>query len=307
MARIDRYMFRQLVAVFGFFGLVLVLVYWINRAVSLFDQLIADGQSAFVFLEFTALSLPGIISIILPIAAFAAAVYVTNRLSSDSELAIMQSGGISAQRMLRPYLYFAAVTVILQFALQHLLVPEARSTLQERRAEIAENATARLLVEGEFLSPGSGSTFYIKRITEEGELLSVVLSDKSDPAVDVTYSAARAFLVRSDDGPILVLIDGTIQRLTAATRALSVTRFNDFVVQIGDFLEVVPQREKFLSEMPTGQLLGLMQNAKDTDPARQRAIFGEIAERFVTSALPLVVIVVGFAALLTQQFSRFGL
>ena len=28
---------------FGFFSLVLVLVYWINRAVVLFDQLIADG------------------------------------------------------------------------------------------------------------------------------------------------------------------------------------------------------------------------------------------------------------------------
>ncbi len=71
---------------FGFFALVLVLVYWVNRAVVLFDQLIANGQSAGVFVEFTALTLPNVIRLVLPIAAFAASIYVANRLSSLSEL-----------------------------------------------------------------------------------------------------------------------------------------------------------------------------------------------------------------------------
>ena len=62
MARIDRYLLQQLLSVFGFFGLVLVLVYWVNRAVVLFDQLIADGQSTAVFFELTVLSLPKIIT-----------------------------------------------------------------------------------------------------------------------------------------------------------------------------------------------------------------------------------------------------
>ncbi len=72
MARFDRYMLSQLMVLFGFFSLVLVLVYWINRAVVLFDQLIADGQSATVFLEFTALTLPSVMRLALPLAAFAA-------------------------------------------------------------------------------------------------------------------------------------------------------------------------------------------------------------------------------------------
>ena len=59
MARFDRYMLSQCLQLFGFFGLVLVLVYWINQAVILFDQLIADGQTALVFLELPALTLRG--------------------------------------------------------------------------------------------------------------------------------------------------------------------------------------------------------------------------------------------------------
>ena len=89
MARINTYILKQLLALFGFFALVLVLIYGINRAVRLFDRLIADGQSAMVFLELTSLTLPWIISVIAPIAGFAAVVYVVNRLASDSELVIL--------------------------------------------------------------------------------------------------------------------------------------------------------------------------------------------------------------------------
>ena len=81
MGRFDRYLLSQLMMIFGFFSRVLVRIYWINRAVRLFDWLIASGQSASVFLEFTALTLPNVIRIVLPIAAFAAALYVTNRMT----------------------------------------------------------------------------------------------------------------------------------------------------------------------------------------------------------------------------------
>ena len=82
-------MLSQLLLFFGFFALVLVAVFWISRAVRLFDRLIADGQSTLVFLEFTALGLPRIILLVLPLATFAAAVYVTNRLRNESELTVM--------------------------------------------------------------------------------------------------------------------------------------------------------------------------------------------------------------------------
>ncbi len=35
MSKFDRYMLSQLMTLFGFFALILVSVYWINRAVSL--------------------------------------------------------------------------------------------------------------------------------------------------------------------------------------------------------------------------------------------------------------------------------
>ncbi|MEE3316364.1 MAG: LPS export ABC transporter permease LptF, partial [Pseudomonadota bacterium] len=40
MPKFDRYLLSQLTVLFGFFALVLVSVYWVNRAVRLFDRLI---------------------------------------------------------------------------------------------------------------------------------------------------------------------------------------------------------------------------------------------------------------------------
>ena len=117
MARFDRYMLSQLMVLFGFFSLVLVLIYWINRAVVLFDQLIADGQSAGVFLEFTALSLPSVMRLALPLAAFAAAVYVTNRMSTESELTVVQATGYSPFRLARPVFFFGIIVALMMSAL----------------------------------------------------------------------------------------------------------------------------------------------------------------------------------------------
>ena len=132
MQRFDRYMLSQLMVVFGFFALVLVMVYWVNASVSLFDELITDGHSARIFLEFSLLSLPGVIALVLPMAAFGAAVYVTNRMSNESEMTVLQAGGLSPWRLGRPVLVFGLLIALMMSVLTHALVPASVAQLRER-------------------------------------------------------------------------------------------------------------------------------------------------------------------------------
>ena len=194
MARFDRYMLSQLMVLFGFFALVLVSIYWINRAVKLFDRLIGDGQTAMVFAEFTALTLPSVIRVVLPIAGFAATLYVTNRLSTESELTVMQSTGFSPWRLARPVLYFGLIVGVMVAMLANVLVPASLKQLQLRETEISQNVTARLLTEGTFLHPTDGVTFYIREIAPDGRMNDVFLSDRRDPSESVTHTAASAYL-----------------------------------------------------------------------------------------------------------------
>jgi len=190
-------MLSQFLVLFGFLALVLVSIVWINKAVSIFDKLIGDGQPAWVFLEFTALTLPAVIGVILPIAAFAAAVYVIHRLSSESELTVMQAMGYSPLRLVRPVLVFGLMVALMMSVLAHLLIPNSMSQLRLREDEVSRNISAQLLSDGEFLHPAPGITFYIRRITPTGELRDVFMSDRREPAQSTTYTSSRAYGVRA--------------------------------------------------------------------------------------------------------------
>jgi len=248
-------MLSQLMMLFGFFSLLLILVYWVNRAVLLFDQLIADGQSISVFLELSTLTLPSIIRIILPIATFAASVYVTNRMMADSELVVVQATGYSAFRLARPVLYFGLLMSLLMGLLLHILVPISTSSLNVRQSEIAQNATARLLRDGQFMTPTDGVTVYISEVTPQGELRDILLSDSRTAGESVTYTAASAFIVRTDLGPQLVMVDGLAQTYRDETRTLVTTAFGDLAYNLGGLINLPDPSRRSDREVLTTEML----------------------------------------------------
>ncbi|HBS48703.1 MAG TPA: LPS export ABC transporter permease LptF [Rhodobacteraceae bacterium] len=306
MSRYDRYVLSQYLLFFGFFALVLVAVFWINRAVVLFDRLIGDGQSAFVFLEFSALALPNLIRMVVPIAAFGAAVYLTNRLNGDSELTVMQATGSSPWRLARPALWFGLVTAGMMSVLTHFLLPASINQLALREAEVARNVTARLLTAGEFLHPTAGVTFYIRQIDNDGTLRDVFLSDRRDPAEPVTYTAARAFLVRDGEQVNLIMVDGLAERMDREARMLSTTVFADFSYDISPLIRRDETRSRNIRAIPTLELL----TATDTIRATEGHSAGELAEelhlRFARATICIAVALVGFSTLLLGGYSRFG-
>ena len=307
MSKFDRYMLSQLLALFGFFSLVLVAVYWINRAVGLFDKLIGDGQSSLVFLEFSLLTLPFVIRLVLPISAFAATVYVTNRLTSESELVVMQATGFSAFRLARPVLYFGLIVALMMMVLMHVLVPISRTMMADRSAEISENVTARLLTDGQFTHPAQGITLYIREITENGELLDIFLADDRATRDRTTYTARRAFLIKGADGPKLVMFDGMAQSVTRNGARLSVTRFADFAYDLAGVITGTERTGRGVDELTTRDLL-FPDAAVLAETGRTRAVFlFEGHNRFGQPFLATAAALIGFSALLLGAFSRFGL
>lgn len=306
MGRIDRYILSQLLIVFGFAALVLVMIYWINRAVMLFDSLIADGQTAWVFLEFTALSLPAIVKLVLPLAAYVAVLITVNRLAGDSELTVMRASGMSPWRLARPVLAFGLLVGVTVGILAHRLEPAAAQRLASREAEIAETATARLLREGEFASAADGVTIYVAEVTAQGEFRGLLLEDRRNAAQPTTYTAAEAYLVRVPSGPQLVMVDGQIQRLDASGRLL-VTTFDDLAYDLAPLLGGGESGRRDLRSLPTVALLfpdAETLRSTQADAARLRI---EALERFAETALPPVAVLIALAAMLQGEFSRLGL
>ncbi|MFK7744134.1 MAG: LPS export ABC transporter permease LptF [Roseobacter sp.] len=306
MVKLDRYLLSQMLLLFGFFALVLVAVFWINRGVALFDQLISDGQSVFVFLEFTALGLPKLITTILPIATFAAAVYVTNRLNNESELTVMQATGVGPFRLARPVLVFGIVVFVMASALDHVLAPMAEVQLQERQKEISQNATARLLTEGRFLHPSEGVTFYTREIDEDGVLRDVFLSDGRDEKEGVIYTAQQAYLIRNGDDTTLIMVDGMAQRLTRSDDRISTANFRDFSFDISSLVQNQTARRLNPSTMTTFQLMRPFEDLAEETGQSIGVLTEAFHARFAEPLFCVAAALIGFSTLLMGGYSRFG-
>ena len=305
--RFDRYLVAQLMAHFGFFSLVLVGVYWINRAVILFDQLMSDGQTALVFLEFSLLTLPNVIKLVMPIAAFVASVYVANKLISESELVVMQATGFSPFRMARPVLLFGVLVTLMMAALVNFLVPMSRMATVAERATLSENITSRFLTDGQFTHPGKNVTFYINEIDATGQLRDLYLQDDRREGESMTYTARRALFVRGDNGPKLIMFDGMVQTLDRVSQRMSVTRFADFTYDLGALLVRSVAHKRGLTEITTAELLWPATDLLAETRSTQAEVTYEINSRIAEPLLATAVALIGFAALLLGGFSRMGL
>ena len=306
MSRYDRYVLSQYLLFFGFFALVLVGVTWINRAVVLFDRLIGSGQSAMVFLEFSALALPNLIRMIVPMAAFVATLFITNRLIRESEITVMQATGSSPWRLARPALVFGVLLALGMSILTHLLLPASIKQLGLREAEVARNISARLLTEGSFLHPAPGVTFYIRQIDADGTLNDVFLADRRAPATTVIYTASRAFLVRDRDTTTLIMVDGLAQRMDNRTRRLSTTLFSDFSYDISALVRKEEKRARNPSAIPTLELLFDTEMIAEREGLDAGKLTEVLHQRFARALVVVPIALIGFSALLLGGHSRFG-
>lgn len=256
VARLDSYIIRQMIGPFLFFVLVFTGVIWLSQSLRVIDTVVNNGQSGWVFLEFTALLLPRVMTIVLPVAAFAAALYAINRLDAESELLVIFAAGVSRLRLLRPVAVAGAGLMVLAAAITLWLVPATQGELRDRISQVRGDVAAAFIREGAFITPSRGVTVYIRAIGRPGELLGVFVHDRRDPAQIATYTAERAVLLEESGRLTLVMFDGIAQIAEpGAEEALSVLRFAQSGYDLSQFAGKGASRERKPSELYVGRLL----------------------------------------------------
>jgi len=303
-ALITRYVLRELLKPFGFFLIVFTGVIWLTQSLRVIDTVVNSGKGARVFLEFSVLLLPTAMSIVIPIAAFAATLYTINRLFADSEIVAMIAAGMSGVRLARPVALFGlgamAVMAVVTLWLTPLANREMRTRVHELRADIA-NA---LIFEGRFLHPAAGLTVYVRENAPGGALLGVFVHDQRDPAAEVTYTARRALMARTDEGPRLVMYDGAAQRRETRDDSLSLLQFESLVFDLSQFMAEDSVRNPRPSERFVGELLAPGAAALGGTALSRFYAEGheQISAPLYTLALPLIAL----AAIVGPGFTRSG-
>ncbi|MEM6972312.1 MAG: LPS export ABC transporter permease LptF [Pseudomonadota bacterium] len=308
MGRLDRYLYRQLLGPFAFFVLILTGIIWLSQSLRVIETVVNNGQSAMVFLEFTALLLPRVMSIVLPVAAFAATLYAINRLYADSELAVMFAAGRSGLALLRPVAVFSVTLLCLLLVVTLLVVPNTQRLMRDRISEVRGDVAAAFLRERAFITPTRNVTVFVREIGAEGTLNGIFIHDtREEEEQTATYTAERAVVLSEAGATRLVMFDGVAQ-ITRPDQpeALSLLRFEQFAYDLSQIGGRTRERLRKPSELFVTELLAI-----DADEAERRLRpLGEFrAEAHEAISAPLYALAFPFLAvaiIVSTGFKRQG-
>jgi lipopolysaccharide export system permease protein len=305
--RLDRYFLTRLLGPFGFFALVLTGIIWLTQALGLIDRVIAYNQSALVFLEFSSLILPRVLNIVLPMAAFAAALFSAHRLYMESELIVAMAAGRSQLALAWPFLAFGMLVMALMLLLSLYLVPYSTARLADRLNAFRSEVGNAFVAEGEFVHPVEGVTLFVKETSRDGEMSGLFLNDQREPLNTVTYWAQRAVLITDESKTQLVMFDGVAQSHANGEPALTSVKFAQFAFDLSDLAAERATRQRTPREYFIADLL--RPNAAMLASKRYSA--GDyIAEGHNQLALPLLALAfpaLALAGVLAGPFRRSGM
>ena len=108
MGLLGRYVFRTTMVAFIISVATLTILVWFTQVIREFDIVTNQRQSVITFISITSLFIPMLVMMIAPIAFVVSATHVLNKLSSDSEIIVMNAAGLSPWRALRPMLGLGA-------------------------------------------------------------------------------------------------------------------------------------------------------------------------------------------------------
>jgi len=303
--QIDRYVLRQLIGPFVFFFVIFAGIIWLNQALRIVDIVVKSGQSGMVFAELSLYLLPKVSQTVVPIAAFAASVYLTNRLYAESELVVMMGVGRSPGQSVVPYLYFGGLCMAITLALTQIITPASLSAFQDRQHELSKEYLSQFVVEGEFSTVVSGVTIFFGQTSPDGLLNDIIINDRRNPDTIITHTATSGQIVASGDTSKIVLFDGTIQQYHPANRTLGTIQFDSLAYDLSQFAHKVQDRRLLVEELPSIDLIAPSPGSKaEKLPEIPRII--EFHGRIIKALLATFVPMIGAILLISSGYSRSG-
>jgi lipopolysaccharide export system permease protein len=230
--------------------------------------------------------------------------FIYYKLVMDSELVVLRATGMSQLQLARPAIALTVLTMIAVYSITLYFLPTSYGAFKELQNEIRNDYSAVLLQEGVFNNIAEGITVYVRERGSDGELRGILVHDNRETDRPVTMMAERGALVRSAQGPRVVMVNGNRQQVDRPGGRLSLLYFDRYTVELSQLQGSIHARWR----EPRERYLDELFNPTD-DPADQRNYNELIAEghqRLIAPLYVLAFVMIALAALLSGHLNRRG-
>jgi len=184
------------------------IIIWVFQAVNFLDIMIEDGRGYLVYINYSLLNFPKIVSRVLPFVFFFSFFYVITKYELNNELIIFWNFGVNKFEFFNFFFKFSILLVIFQIVLVAVIVPKAQDTARSFLRSSSVNILENFIKEKKFNDTIKGVTIYSDSKSDDGSLNNIYLKKQNTKQnFQITY-AKKGILKKINNNQILELFNG---------------------------------------------------------------------------------------------------
>ena len=189
------------------------IVIWVFQAVNYLDIMIEDGRDYSVYISYSLLNFPKILSKLFPFVLFFSLFHIISKYENNNELIIFWTFGITKIKLINFIFKFSIILMLIQIALSSLIIPKSQDIARSFLRTSKVNFYGNFIKPQRFNDTIKDVTIYSEKKDIMGNLYNLYLKKEIDPDNFQITFAKKGEFKEYNNIPVLVLYDGaTITR-----------------------------------------------------------------------------------------------
>ena len=207
------------------------IIVWAVQAVNFLDLIVEDGHGVSVYLNYSLLIIPKILTKFIPLSFLIALFLTILKFESENEFLILWTSGMNKMKVVNFFFKVSIMVTILQLIFASLINPQflnhSRSLIKSSNLDYVST----MVKSKQFNDTIEGLTIYVEEKNENGILKNIFIRDdghvlksleNSKNSNNVTIFAKEGKIEQGPNGNYLVLRNGTIQKENKENEIVSI-------------------------------------------------------------------------------------
>ena len=169
------------------------IIIWVFQAVNFLDIIVEDGRNYLVYLNFSLLNFPKVISKLIPFVLFFSFLFVIAKYELKNELIIFWNFGVNKIDLINFFIKFSFFIMLFQIFLTVIVVPKSQDTARSFLRSSSINYLENFIKPRVFNDAVKGLTIYSNSKDENGNLKEIYLKKGSGENFQITYAKKGRF------------------------------------------------------------------------------------------------------------------
>ncbi len=207
------------------------IIVWAVQAVNFLDLIVEDGHGVSVYLYYSLLNIPKILTKFIPLSFLIALFLIILKFEGENEFLILWTSGLNKMKVVNFFFKVSIIITILQLLFASLINPKflnhSRSLIKSSNLDYVST----MVKSKQFNDTIEGLTIYVEEKKQNGVLKNIFIRDdghvlksleNSKASNNVTIFAKEGKIEQGSQGNYLVLRNGTIQKENEKNEIVSI-------------------------------------------------------------------------------------